>query len=146
MKEVNKLTFGNKVSMQINKEIKKAFAEYAQTLGYRVDMSVVKVYGNSQAYASTVVMPAFDSGKYEYYIFTQVDEKSNFIGLYILTRNQLAGLKAQWICTKYDEAEGVMRKLPIYLLRYKYEQMAKYQHNTLMQMANKIVEAKRKAA
>lgn len=79
-----------KISKRFNKVVKLVYLDYRKNKMFMpVDGRTVFVQGNSDIYATTIVIPDYKVIRNRIFILTQVDERSNLIATYILSKEDL---------------------------------------------------------
>lgn len=85
-----KFPIPEKISKRFNKVVKLVYLDYRKNKIFMpVDGRTVFVQGNSDAYATIIVIPDYKVIRNRIFILTQVDERSNLIATYILSKEDL---------------------------------------------------------
>lgn len=114
-----------KISERFNKVVKRVYLDYRKNKMFMpVDGRTVFVQGNSDAYATTIVIPDYRVIRNRVFILTQVDERSNLIATYILSREDL--INHSW------RISGKGRIDSFYQIRY--SAIEKYNSNLLLHL------------
>lgn len=114
-----------KISERFNKVVKRVYLDYRKNKMFMpVDGRTVFVQGNSDAYATTIVIPDYRVIRNRVFILTQVDERSNLIATYILSREDL--INHSW------RIPGKGRIDSFYQIRY--SAIEKYNSNLLLHL------------
>ena len=114
-----------KISERFNKVVKRIYLDYRKNKMFMpVDGRTVFVQGNSDAYATTIVIPDYRVIRNRVFILTQVDERSNLIATYILSREDL--INHSW------RIPGKGRIDSFYQIRY--STIEKYNSNLLLHL------------
>ncbi len=118
-----------KISERFNKVVKHVYLDYRKNKMFMpVDSQTVYVQGNSDAYATTIVIPDYKVIRNRVFILTQVDERSNLIATYILSKEDL--IKHSW------RISGKGRIDSFYQIRY--SAIEKYNSNLLLHLTEAV--------
>ena len=114
-----------KISKRFNKVVKLVYLNYRKSKMFMpVDGRTVFVQGNSDAYAINIIIPDYKVIRNRIFILTQVDERSNLIATYILSKEDLI---------KYSRRITGKGKINSFY-QIRYSTIEKYNNNLLLNL------------
>ena len=114
-----------KISKCFNKVVKLVYLNYRKSKMFMpVDGRTVFVQGNSDAYAINIIIPDYKVIRNRIFILTQVDERSNLIATYILSKEDLI---------KYSRRITGKGKINSFY-QIRYSTIEKYNNNLLLNL------------
>ena len=127
-----RLTIPVKIAEKINKVTKQLYCNYrTNVLKNYTDTHIVYVCGNSEAYASSVVFPAFKlDSRLSIFIFTRVDENANLIGAYIIPKSAFTNKNLGW------KVKTFKNNNTIEFAQLIYANFEKYNDSKLIELVN----------
>ena len=114
-----------KISKRFNKVVKLVYLNYRKSKMFMpVDGRTVFVQGNSYAYVTNIIIPDYKVIRNRIFILTQVDERSNLIATYILSKEDLI---------KYSRRITGKGKINSFY-QIRYSTIEKYNNNLLLNL------------